>query len=82
MFTFCGVQDQEAGGNSAVKQKRWTASQCREMGDLHALLAFLVLSCRLAGPGTNTTHHTRGFPPADLLPVPPQVERKLRGGQR
>ena len=27
------------------KQKKWTGSQTREFGDLHALLAFLILSC-------------------------------------
>ena len=44
-------ETQEAGGaeqsvpGQGGKQRRWTASQTREFGDLHALLAYLILAC-------------------------------------
>ena len=45
---------QEAGGEEQVlpgqsgKQRRWTPSQAREFGDLHALIAYLILACDMS----------------------------------
>jgi len=66
------------------KQTKWTASQTREFGDLHALLAFLILSCDTKPFMSHKqvderVPSTRMFPSTDLEPMPTQVSTLLYG---
>eukprot|EP00090_Calanus_glacialis_P047045 TRINITY_DN9530_c0_g1_i3.p1 TRINITY_DN9530_c0_g1~~TRINITY_DN9530_c0_g1_i3.p1 ORF type:complete len:2633 (-),score=502.34 TRINITY_DN9530_c0_g1_i3:271-7929(-) len=66
------------------KQKQWTASQTREFGDLHALLAYLIQSCDTKPFMSHNTVEERvpstsTFPSTELEKMPTQVSTLLYG---
>jgi len=83
---------QEAGGEEQTlpgqsgKQRRWTPSQAREFGDLHALIAYLILACdtssyRTCEPddGMDRVPVLRMFPDSEIGEMPGQVVTLLYG---
>lgn len=76
-------QQQQGGADEKEKQetdnkalKKWTASQTREFGDLHALLATLVLACDTR-PHMTCVSTTERIPSLTLLPKPQPMPQSV-----